>query len=77
MKYQASLIVHGKTVDNAASEFFDTKEEAEAAGRELVATYDPEHVKRHKDCWRDYRVDEFTDEEAAELAPSQPAQPEP
>ena len=67
MKYQASLIVYGKLVDDGSSDFFDTREEAEEAGQDLVDEYDPEHVKRHADCERDYRVDEFTDEDAAEL----------
>lgn len=58
MKYQASLIVHGKLVDDGCSAIFETREKAEVAGQELVDTYDPEHVKRHAECWRDYRIDE-------------------
>lgn len=74
MKFQASLIVHGRAVDDAVSGFLDTKEAAELAGQELVDSYDPEHVKRHgDDCWRDYRIDEHSDAEAAEL--SEPPEP--
>lgn len=56
--FQAHLLRNGCDVDNGDSACFDTREEAEEAGAELVDCADPAYSRRNPDA-HEYYVREY------------------
>ena len=56
--FQASLLDNGNDVDDGTGDAWSSRAEAEADGEEMVAAYDPEYRKRHRDAVEFY-VREF------------------